>query len=68
MQYAVVGDDGSLTYIGEESGFLVDDEPVAVGYYDLTSLTISDGEDSALAYTSLDYSEARRAPRPSRSR
>ena len=56
MQYALVGDDGSLTYIGEESGFLVDDEPIAVGFYDLTSLIISDGVDSALAYTALDYS------------
>lgn len=57
MQYALVGEDGSLTYIGEESGFLVEDEPIAVGFYDLTSLVISDGEDSAPAYTSLDYSE-----------
>ncbi|MCW2814927.1 MAG: peptidase clostripain [Nocardioides sp.] len=57
MQYAILGEDGSLTYIGEESGFLVEDEPVAVGFYDLTSLVISDGEDSAPAYVSLDYSE-----------
>ncbi len=57
MQYAVVGDDGSLTYIGEETGFLVEDEPTAVGYYDMTSLTISDGEDSALAYTALEYAD-----------
>lgn len=57
MQYAIVGDDGSLTYIGEETGFLVEDQPVAVGYYDMTSLTISDGEDSALAYTALEYAD-----------
>lgn len=58
ISYALVEDDGSLTYLGEESASIdPDGEPVASGFYDLTALSISDGEDSAYAYVSLDYAE-----------
>ena len=58
ISYAFVEDDGSLTYFGEESA-AVDPEgsPLAVGVYDLTALTISDGEDTGYAYLALDVED-----------
>ncbi|HUR78649.1 MAG TPA: clostripain-related cysteine peptidase [Acidimicrobiales bacterium] len=54
VSYAVVNDDGTLTYFGEEYAALADDgSPRAEGVYDLTALTITDGEDTAYAYLSL---------------
>lgn len=58
MSYALVGDDGGLTYLGEQSAVIGEDgAPVASGYYDLTALTVSDGEDTSYAYLALGYQE-----------
>ena len=54
ISYALVNDDGTLTYFGDEFGEIDEDgKPEASAFYDLTSLKISDGEDSAYAYISL---------------
>lgn len=58
MSYAVVGEDGTLTYLGEQDAVIGEDgAPVAAGYYDMTALTVSDGEDSSYAYLALGYQE-----------
>jgi hypothetical protein len=60
ISYALVNDDDSITYFGEEiADFEVGDDgiPVASGNYDLTYMEISDGEDSAYAYVDLDLSD-----------
>ncbi len=59
ISYALVNDDDSITYFGEEIADYTDDgdAPTASGSYDLSYLQISDGEDSAYAYTDLDLSE-----------
>ncbi|MFC6342966.1 clostripain-related cysteine peptidase [Nocardioides hankookensis] len=59
ISYALVNDDGSITYFGEEIADYTDDgaAPTASGSYDLSYLQISDGEDSAYAYTDLDLSD-----------
>ena len=60
ISYAFVNDDGSITYFGEEiADFEVADDgtPTAFGTYDLTSMEITDGEDSATAYVDLDLSD-----------
>ena len=58
ISYAIADDDGTLTYFGEETASVdPDGEPVAVGSFDLTALTISDGVDSAYAYLTLDFSD-----------
>ncbi len=59
ISYALVNDDGSVTYLGEEIADFADDgtAPEAVGTYDLSVLEVSDGEDSAYAYVDLDLSE-----------
>ncbi len=56
VSYAVVNDDGSITYLGEEVTDFADDGTVS-GAYDLTSLQISDGEDIAYAYVDLTLSD-----------
>ena len=58
ISYGLVEDDGSVTYYGEETA-AIDPEgsPLAVGTYDLTALTISDGEDTTYAYLALDYED-----------
>ncbi|MDX6374850.1 MAG: hypothetical protein QOD98_3838, partial [Nocardioidaceae bacterium] len=56
VSYALVNDDGSITYLGEEVSDFADDGSVS-GSYDLTSLQIDDGEDSAYAYVDLTLSE-----------
>ena len=58
ISYAIADPDGTLTYFGEETA-TVDPEgdPVAIGSFDLTALTISDGEDTAYAYLTLDFSD-----------
>lgn len=54
VSYALVNDDGSLTYFGEEFGEIDEDgKPEASAYYDLTALKLTDGEDEAYAYISL---------------
>ena len=59
ISYALVNDDDSVTYLGEEIADFADDgaAPVASGNYDLTVLELDDGEDSAYAYVDLDLSE-----------
>ncbi len=56
IRYGTVGDDGSVTFLGEEDADLGDDG-TASGTYDLTHLTLSDGYDTMDAYLSLygDY-------------
>jgi hypothetical protein len=54
IRYGIVETDGSVTYIGEEPAETSDDgSGEAIGVYDLTTLTISDGEDTANAYLQL---------------
>ena len=54
IRYGLVETDGSVTYIGEEPAEISDDgSGEAVGVYDLTTLTISDGEDTTNAYLQL---------------
>ena len=61
ISYALVNDDDSITYLGEEvADFSADPDdpaPAASGNYDLTVMEISDGEDSAYAYVDLGLSE-----------
>ncbi|MCW2793832.1 MAG: peptidase clostripain [Nocardioides sp.] len=59
ISYALVNDDDSITYYGEEIADFADDgdAPVASGNYDLTVLQLDDGEDSAYAYCELDLSD-----------
>jgi Clostripain family len=59
ISYALVNDDDSITYLGEEIADFDDSgvAPEASGNYDLTVLEIDDGEDSAYAYVDLDLSD-----------
>lgn len=58
MSYAIAHDDGSLTYLGEQDAVIGEDgAPVAAGYYDLTALTMSDGQDTTYAYLDLGYQD-----------
>jgi hypothetical protein len=59
ISYALVNDDDSITYLGEEIADFTDDgaAPTASGNYDLTVMEIDDGEDSAYAYVDLDLSD-----------
>lgn len=52
ITYGLVDDDGGTTFLGEEPA-TVDDDGQVVGVYDLTRLTISDGQDTAQAYLTL---------------
>ncbi|MCU1410453.1 MAG: hypothetical protein JWR04_1160 [Rhodoglobus sp.] len=56
IRYGTVGDDGTVTFLGEEDADLGDDG-TASGTYDLTHLTLADGYDTMDAYLSLygDY-------------
>lgn len=59
ISYALVNEDDSITYLGEEIADFTDEggSPTASGNYDLTFLQIDDGVDSAYAYVDLDLSE-----------
>jgi hypothetical protein len=59
ISYALVNDDESITYLGEEIADFADDggTPTASGNYDLTVLQIDDGVDSAYAYVDLNLSD-----------
>jgi hypothetical protein len=59
ISYALVNADDSITYLGEEIADFSDEggTPTASGNYDLTVMEISDGEDSANAYVTLDLSD-----------
>jgi len=56
IRYGTVGDDGSVSFLGEEDADLLGDG-TASGTYDLTHLTLADGYDTMDAYLSLygDY-------------
>lgn len=51
----VVGDDGTTTFIGEDQGLYEGNQ--AVGSNDLTQLILDDGEDRAVAYQDISFSE-----------
>lgn len=59
ISYAIVNDDSSITYYGEEIADFDDsgDAPVAFGTYDLTVMELDDGYDTAYAYVALDLSD-----------
>lgn len=59
ISYAIVNDDSSITYYGEEIADFDDsgDAPVAFGTYDLTVMQLDDGYDTAYAYVALDLSD-----------
>lgn len=56
IRYGTVGDDGSVTFLGEQDADLGDDG-TASGTFDLTHLTLTDGYDTMDGYLSLygDY-------------
>ncbi len=54
IEYGVVDDDGSIRLLGSEPAAIADDgSGQVIGVFDLTTLTIDDGEDSAVAYIDL---------------
>ncbi len=58
ISYGTIEDDGSITFIGEEPATISDDgSGTAIGIFDLTALTITDGVDTAYAYLSLTLDE-----------
>ncbi len=58
ISYGTVADDGTITFFGDEPATVADDgSGLAIGVYDLTALTMSDGTDTAYAYLSLTYDE-----------
>lgn len=58
ISYGIVEEDGSVTFIGDEPGEIAEDgSGIALGIYDLTVLTLSDGEDTTYAYLSLTTDE-----------
>ncbi len=58
IEYGVVEEDGSITFIGSEPAFVLDDgSGTALGIFDLTALTISDGIDTSYAYLDLTIDE-----------
>lgn len=58
ITYGIVGEDGSVTYIGEEPAAIADDgSGLALGIYDMTAFTMSDGEDTVYAYLALQIDE-----------
>ena len=58
IRYGLVETDGSITFLGqEEASFATDGSARAEGYFDLTTMTISDDEDTVNAYLQLDTDE-----------
>ncbi len=51
----LVGDDGTITFIGEDQGLYQGNQ--AFGSNDLTVLVLDDGEDQAVAYQDISFSE-----------
>ncbi len=56
ISYGVVQADGSVDYIGEEPAVLGENGSVT-GTYDLTTLTMSDGEDTVTGFLTLGFDE-----------
>jgi hypothetical protein len=58
ISYGEVGEDGSVTYFGEEQAEVAEDGSGEVtGNYDLTAMTISDGEDTSYAYLTVTWGD-----------
>jgi hypothetical protein len=58
ISYGLVEEDGSVTFLGDEFAEIAEDgSGTALGIYDLTVLTLSDGEDETFAYLSLTIDE-----------
>ncbi|WP_081788408.1 clostripain-related cysteine peptidase [Candidatus Blastococcus massiliensis] len=58
ISYGEPGDDGSVTYFGEEQAEVAEDGSGDVlGIFDLTVMTISDGIDTSYAYLTLAYDD-----------
>ena len=54
IRYGLVQTDGSITFLGqEEASFSTDGSGLAKGYFDLTTMTISDDNDTVNAYLKL---------------
>jgi len=59
MSYGTIEADGSITFFGEEPGTISSDgSGVASGVFDLTTLTISDGTETAQAYLTLSVDDS----------
>lgn len=51
LYYGILNDDGTIDYLGDRPGVVSDDgSGVAAAFYNLSYLSLSDGEDTALAY------------------
>lgn len=58
IDYGIVDADGTITFIGVEPAAVADDgSGRALGIFDLTVLTISDGQDTAYAYLDMRVDE-----------
>lgn len=58
IEYGIVDDDGTVTYIGRESAEISDDgSGLVIGSYDLTALQLTDGVDSAYAFLQLVWGD-----------
>ena len=58
IRYGLVEDDGSVSFLGEEPAAIADDgSGQALGIYDLTALTMTDGEDTTYAYLDMTVDE-----------
>ena len=58
ISYGQVQDDGSVVFFGEEPAQIVDDgSGRALGIYDLTTMTITDGIDTSYAYLTLTWDD-----------
>lgn len=59
IRYGLVEADGSITFLGqEEASFSTDGSGLAEGFFDLTTMTISDDEDTVNAYLQLFTDES----------
>jgi hypothetical protein len=59
LYYGVLSEDGTVDYIGDRSGVVSDDgSGVAAAFYNLSYLTLSDGEDTALAYLGYEQDQS----------
>ncbi len=56
IRYGTVAGDGTITYLGQEEAAIAEDG-TAEGWFDLTTLEITDGEDAAPAYLELARDE-----------
>ncbi|TKJ18108.1 hypothetical protein A6V29_12265 [Blastococcus sp. CCUG 61487] len=56
--YGEIGEDGSVTFYGEEQADVSEDgSGLVVGSYDLTTMTISDGIDTSYAYLTVTWGD-----------